>query len=216
MIFSAEIRGPESGRDQGVSARPVTLDELLRQLKTHDPYTAGHSRRVASYAAMIARLLGLSERQTDLVRRAGLAHDIGKLAVPRDLLAKNVGLSIEEFQKIRTHSSAGGRLLERIDGGAELAHIVEHHHEHWNGDGYPSGLSELDIPFEARVILVVDAFDAMTTARPYDPRISSRAALQEIEHCSGQQFDPLVVEALRHAMEEELLLQVDMAPAILL
>ena len=194
----------------------LTLDGLLQQLKAHDAYTAGHSRRVASYAAMIARLLGLSSRQADIVRRAGLAHDIGKLAVPRDLLAKNVGLTIEEFEKIRTHSVAGGQMLERVADGADLAHIVEHHHEHWNGAGYPAGLSQHDIPLEARVILVVDAFDAMTTARPYDPRISSRAALQEIVHCSGQQFDPMVVEAMQHAMEEELLLQVDMAPAVLL
>jgi HD-GYP domain-containing protein (c-di-GMP phosphodiesterase class II) len=194
---------------------PRDLESLLEALKKHDPYTAGHSRRVSSYGALVARLLGLSERQIEIVRRAGLAHDVGKLAVPRDLLAKNVGLTREEFERIRTHSVAGGSLVERIEDGAELAPIVTHHHEHWDGNGYPHGLMGSDIPLEARIILVVDAFDAMTTARPYDPRISSGAALKEIVHCSGQQFDPLAVEAIKHAWDEGLLQQTELAPAVL-
>jgi len=200
-----------------MGAGPIeTLRSLLAALTKHDAYTAGHSRRVSAYAALISGLLGLSERQIDIVRRAGLAHDIGKLAVPTELLTKNVGLSRDEFERIRTHSHAGGELLKRIPDEAELVPIVTHHHEHWDGHGYPSGLAGADIPLEARIILVVDSFDAMTTARPYDPRISSGAALQEIIHCSGQQFDPLVVEAIKHAWEEGLLQQTELTPAVLL
>ena len=192
------------------------LDDLLRALKTHDSYTAGHSRRVASYAALLAELIGLEKDHIELVHRAALAHDVGKLGVPHSLLAKNIGLTSEEFAHIRQHTEIGAELLTRTSSTRELVTIVEHHHEHWDGYGYPHGLSGSDIPLESRVILVADAFDAMTTARPYDPMISSGAALMEILHCSGQQFDPIVAAAIKTALDEGLLQRSDLAPALLL
>ncbi|MEA2460978.1 MAG: polar amino acid transport system substrate-binding protein [Actinomycetota bacterium] len=216
MSFGIETqRSVERGTPESV-AEATSLHALLRALKLHDPYTAGHSGRVASYAGVVASVLGLSRRQTEIVRRAGLAHDVGKLAVPHYILAKNVRLASVEFDQIRSHPAFGGRLVERIPSTRDLAKIVRHHHEHWDGRGYPDGLSGSAIPLESRLILVVDAFDAMTTARPYDPMISAGAAMKEIVHCSGQQFDPLVVEAMQHAFDENLLRAAELAPAILM
>jgi HD-GYP domain-containing protein (c-di-GMP phosphodiesterase class II) len=189
--------------------RASNLEELLQALKEHDPYTEGHSRRVASYGVTVARVMGLPEEEIEVIRRAGMAHDVGKLGVSRVTLSKHTELSTQEFEDLHCHPTMGALLLERITETRDLARVVRHHHEHWDGRGYPDGLVGEAIPIEARVILVVDAFDAMTTARPYDPRISSRAALQEIIHCSGQQFDQAVVDAIRYALGEQLLLTVE-------
>jgi HD-GYP domain-containing protein (c-di-GMP phosphodiesterase class II) len=193
-----------------------SLLDLVRLLKRHDPYTAGHSRRVSAYARVVAEVLGLSERQTALVERAGLAHDVGKLGVPHSLLAKNIGLSSHEFERIRRHPEIGSYILSGIAETTILAPIVLHHHEHWDGGGYPLRLRATDIPLESRLILAVDAFDAMTTARPYDPMISAHAAVGEIVHCGGHQFDPLVVEALEYAYESGSLRDTESTPALLL
>ncbi len=192
------------------------LNDLLSALRRHDPYTAGHSKRVSAYGGLLASVIGLDEGEINLVRAAGLAHDVGKLALPPGLLTKPGGLSDEEFADIQAHTVEGAGILSRTNGCAPLVPFVLHHHEHWNGRGYPTGLSGVDIPLASRLILVADAFDAMTTTRPYDPRISTRAALAEIRHCSGQQFDPLVVEAIEQAVREGLIQQVELAPAILL
>ena len=216
MSFGIEAQRSIDGGPPQSLVEATSLHALLRALKVHDPYTAGHSGRVASYAGVVAGVLGMSRRQMEVVRRAGLAHDVGKLAVPHYILAKNVRLASGEFDQIRSHPGFGARLLEGIPTTRDLAEIVRHHHEHWDGRGYPDGLSGSQIPLEARVILVADAFDAMTTARPYDPMISAGAAMKEIVHCSGQQFDPIVVEAMQHAFDEELLRAAELAPAILM
>jgi polar amino acid transport system substrate-binding protein len=214
MSFNAEKRISFSGPAAPDLRIASSLEELLDALRAHDPYTEGHSRRVEKYAAVIAELMGHSPRQVGIVRRAALAHDVGKLAVPERLLTKNTNLSIFEAERIRTHPVEGARLLSRTPSTRDLAEIVLHHHEHWDGMGYPSGLTGREIPAESRIILAVDAFDAMTTARPYDPRISARAALAEIAHCGGQQFDPGVVEAVTFALAEGLIPS-DEVPALL-
>lgn len=191
------------------------LHDLLEALRSHDHYTAGHSRRVASYGALLARLVGLAADETQLVHDAALAHDLGKLAIPYEILTKRNPLTDQEFHAIQGHPVEGASMLSRLPEAAALMPIVLHHHEHWNGRGYPTGLAGVDIPLESRIILVADAFDAMTTARPYDPMISSHAAMAEIRHCSGQQFDPLVVAALETAMDRGLLQASELAPALL-
>lgn len=187
------------------SPTPENLSSLHRKLSGHDRYTGGHSARVANYAVTVARQLGLNRREVDLVGKAALVHDIGKVGVPNEILSKTGSLNDAEFALIRLHPTVGAIILSTLPGMDEVIPIVLHHHERWDGRGYPSGLSGLDIPLASRIILVVDAFDAMTTSRPYGKVLSPDAAMQEIRDCAGRQFDPLVAEAMQDAYDHGLI-----------
>ena len=178
---------------------PAQLDSLHNKLSGHDRYTGGHSARVANYAKLVARHLGLSEREVELVAKAALVHDIGKVGVPTEVLSKTTSLSDAEFALIRLHPTLGATILSTLPGMEEVIPIVLHHHERWDGRGYPSGLSGLDIPLASRIIFVVDAFDAMTTNRPYGHVRSHEDAIEEIDRCTGKQFDPLVSKSMLDA-----------------
>ncbi|MGH2753426.1 MAG: HD-GYP domain-containing protein [Actinomycetota bacterium] len=188
-----------------VPARPeawAALRDHLETIAAHDPYTAAHSRRVAATATHLARLMGMDGAAVEIIRQASLVHDLGKIRVPTTILNKAERPTGDELDLIRSHSMHGGMILEGTPGLERLAPIVYHHHEHWDGSGYPSGLSETKIPLESRIILVADAFDAMTSSRPYQPGIGPAEALTEIDRCAGQQFDPRVACIMQLAAEE--------------
>jgi putative nucleotidyltransferase with HDIG domain len=152
----------------------------------------GHSARVAELAATLGASLGWPAERVEVLRLGGLLHDVGKLAVSERVLAKAGPLDPDELASIRQHPVTGARLLEHIAAARPALGCVLFHHERWDGDGYPTGRVGDAIPIEARVLTVADAYDAMTTSRPYRRALSTRAALGEIANCAGSQFDPVL------------------------
>ena len=159
-------------------------------LDARDPYLRGHSARVTSIAESLARRLGWRAERIDALRLGGSLHDVGKIAVNESVLCKPGPLTDEELAEIRTHPVAGARLIEGVDDLRPALPYVLHHHERWDGAGYPHGLAGEEIPIEARLLGVADAFDAMTSVRSYRPALSVEQALVELQRCAGSQFDP--------------------------
>lgn len=164
-------------------------------VETRDPYTAGHQRRVAELARAIAKEMGLSEWQIMGIYIAGLLHDVGKVAVPSDILSKPGKINENEFSIIKNHCQVGYEILRRIDFPWPVTKAVLQHHERMDGSGYPGGLSGEDIVLEARILGVADVVEAMSSHRPYRPAVGLDSALQEISQASGILYDPEVVEA---------------------
>jgi putative nucleotidyltransferase with HDIG domain len=168
---------------------------LVATLDARDRYTAGHSAAVAIYASDIAKRLNLSERDQELAHLCGLVHDVGKIGLPAGLLEKPGALSLEERRQMEQHSVIGERILGNVDDYTEIAAIVRHHHERVDGLGYPDQLQREDIPLLARVIAVADAYNAMTSARPYRDAMPSRVARLRLAQAVEAQFDTSVVAA---------------------
>jgi putative nucleotidyltransferase with HDIG domain len=168
---------------------------LVAALDARDQYTAGHSAAVAIYARDIAERLGLSEEDQQLVHLCGLVHDIGKVGLPAGLLEKPGALTLEERRKMEEHSVIGERILAKVDNYAEIARIVRHHHERIDGNGYPDRLFDEEIPLLSRIIAVADAYNAMTSGRPYREAMPSRVARFRLAQAAGTQFDTTVVAA---------------------
>lgn len=166
-----------------------TVTTLGAALDLRDPYTAEHSRRVAEYSRLVATDLGLSAAAIGHVEQAALLHDIGKVGVPDSVLFKNCPLDADDWTLIRTHPQIGAQLIADIPGMRDVYPSVLHHHEHVDGSGYPDGLKGDEIPLGARIIAVADAFDAMTTDRPYRRGLDSAAAIQELQRGAGTHFD---------------------------
>lgn len=173
---------------------------LISILDARDAYTAGHSARVSDTAVKIAKQLGLPPREVENIRRAGLLHDIGKVNVPDNVLKKPGRLSDEEVLLMNQHPVDGARFVEGVSSLKHLARIIRYHHERYDGNGYPDGLSGEDIPLGARVLLVADAFDAMTTDRPYRKALPKTEALGRIITNAGSQFDARVALAALHVL----------------
>ena len=169
------------------------LSVLSRAIEARDEYTRGHSARVTAIADAIARRLGWDDERLDLLQLGGPLHDVGKLAIPDDVLRKPGRLDDDELAQIREHPRLGARILLRLAAFRGALPYVLYHHERWDGTGYPTGRAGEQIPLEARVLAVADAFDAMTSDRPYRPALSLDEALAEVERCSGTQFDPEIV-----------------------
>lgn len=165
-----------------------TIEALVTMLETRDRHTAGHSRRVASYAMLLGRKLGMSPDQLDALRQAAVVHDIGKIALGDGILLKPGPLTDEEWTQMRRHPEAGVEILERVPGLADLIPAVRWHHERWDGKGYPDGLRELEIPLAARVLAVVDAFDAITSVRSYRDARSADQAIAILRDGVGSQW----------------------------
>lgn len=172
-----------------------TVRSLAAALEAKDEYTRGHSERVAKYARDIAREMGLSAGEAQLLYEVSLLHDVGKIGISEEILNKPTKLSKKEFDTVRDHSATGEKILSSIESLREGLPTIRHHHERLNGGGYPDGLSETDIPLPARILAVADAFDAMTTKRPYRPAMTAREAIVELKKFSCHQFDPHVVRA---------------------
>jgi putative nucleotidyltransferase with HDIG domain len=168
---------------------------LVATLDARDRYTAGHSAAVAIYARDIAKRMGLSDQQVQLSHLCGLVHDIGKIGLPAGLLEKPGPLTLEERRQMEAHSAIGERILAKVDDYAEIAGIVRHHHERWDGEGYPDRRSAEDIPLLSRIIAAADAYNAMTSDRPYRDAMPSRVARLRLAQAVESQFDTSVVAA---------------------
>jgi putative nucleotidyltransferase with HDIG domain len=168
---------------------------LVATLDARDQYTAGHSAAVAIYARDIAQRMGLSDEQQELVHLCGLVHDIGKIGLPAGLLEKPGPLTLEERRQMEQHSEIGERILRNVDDYSEIADVVRSHHERIDGMGYPDGIHGEAIPLLARIIGVADAYDAMTSDRPYREALPSRVARMRLAQAVGTQFDTGVVAA---------------------
>jgi hypothetical protein len=174
----------------------AALASLVDVMELQDPYTAGHSGRVATLARNLALRLGLTGEEADLVETAGRVHDLGKLALKPALLHKQGPLDEAEWREMRQHPVHGAEVVGRFAGYAGCAELVRHHHEHLDGSGYPCGLAGDQIPIGARILAVADAFDAMTTTRSYRPAKGPDAALRVLEEGAGTRWDRRVVDAL--------------------
>lgn len=185
----------EGSGGEGDTASMVAVRRLLAALSARHGRVGEHSTAVADLARAIGRTLGVESEDLDRLYLAGLLHDLGKISTPDAILMKPGPLTTEERAVMQDHSSVGFHLLDGLDL-TPVDNWILHHHEHWDGTGYPDGLTGAEIPFGSRIVLVADAFDAMTTERPYRRALSVQAALGELRDLSGRQFDPLVVSAL--------------------
>ena len=179
--------------DQLESTEMVVFS-MARWVETKDSYTEGHLRRIAGYSEQTAAALGLPEDQVRLIRYAGVLHDIGKIGVRGELLRKPSQLTSEEEDEVRKHAEYGAAIVAPMRFAGDVAPIILSHHEHWDGTGYPFGLRAGRIPLGARIIAVVDAFDAMTSDRPYRPSLGVEEAVRRLKAGTGSQWDPAVVE----------------------
>jgi putative nucleotidyltransferase with HDIG domain len=171
------------------------IESLNATVEAKDPDTAGHSLRVQRVALAIAAQLDLSAQQVDALRFGSLFHDIGKIAVPDGILVKPSKLDYWEYAQMKTHSAEGARIVEKFGRLREAVPIIRHHHERWDGQGYPDGLAGDAIPLDAAIVGLADAWDAMTTDRPYHRALSCDEALMEVRSARGTQFSPVVVDA---------------------
>lgn len=171
------------------------LAELTEAVEARHPWTRGHAHRVVALAVSAARTLGWSDEALGNVRAGSLLHDVGKLAVPAVILAKPGPLSPSELAEVRRHPAAGAVLVSTLPAARRALPSILHHHERWDGTGYPGRIAGDAIPAEARLVCIADAYDAMTSHRPYRATLSIRAALEELRVCAGTQFDPVIAEA---------------------
>ena len=171
------------------------ITALVYALEAKDEYTSGHSQRVAEISVAIAGKLELPPVITEQIRLAGSVHDIGKIGVRESILNKPRGLTNKEYQQLKSHCEAGERILAPIVETELIVKSVRHHHEHYDGSGYPDGLCGTQIPLGARILAVADAYDAMTSHRPYREAMNVEIAVNEIVRGTGTQFDPEVVQA---------------------
>ena len=193
VIELAELKRLASGPDRAARFRAAA--SLARAVDARDVYTGSHSQRVADLAARMARRLGLPDEEVELTRLAASLHDLGKLAIPEEILRKPGPLTEPERMVLERHPQIGFRMLESL-GVDPVAEWVLHHHERWDGSGYPDGLPGDQIPLGARIIFVADAYDAMTSERVYRRRVLPEQAIAELQRCAGTQFDPEIVDAL--------------------
>ena len=184
------------------NAREITklsealLETLASVIDMRNPFVLGHSRQVANLSVKIAQKLGLPEKRVENIRKAGLLHDLGKLGIPDSILLKPGTLTPEEFATIKTHPSLGAELLEATHSLNNLIPIVRHHHERFDGKGYPDGLEGHEIPLEARIVAISDSFEAMASDRPYRKALNYYEILEQLKDNSGTQFDPVVAKTM--------------------
>lgn len=180
-----------------------TIETLAMAVDAKDQITHGHIRRVQVYTVELAKRLGVAdERELKAIAAAALLHDMGKLAIPEHILNKPGKLTSAEFDKMKRHADIGADLLSSIKFPYPVVPIVRHHHEHWDGRGYPAGISGTDIPLGARILSVVDCFDALTSDRPYRPRLNAEDAFDILRERRGTMYDPLVVDTFVRAYPE--------------
>lgn len=179
------------------------LKAMMAAVEAKDTYTRGHSERVTSYVLAIGRELGLEETEIRSLFCAAILHDIGKIGVPGELLRKPSRLDPWEYEIVKSHSALGASMLAGIEFLYDLLPVIAHHHEWYNGKGYPDGLAGQDIPLGARIIAVADAYDAMVSERPYRGIKSPAQARDELVRCRGTQFDPQVVDTFLQILKRE-------------
>ena len=180
------------------------LSVLMKALEYHDRYTRGHSETSAFYALQIAYRLHLGPEATKKLYWATFVHDVGKIFIPQEILSKPDKLSEEEYRLVKLHPLKSEELIRGVEGLEDIAIIIRHHHERWDGTGYPDGLRGEEIPLPSRIIAVVDAFEAMTSDRPYRRALGIDEAITELRRTGGTQFDPIIAEIMATILEEEL------------
>lgn len=185
------------------ASRFDSIKALAEALETKDIYTRGHSDRMVEYATKIADRLGLSEQEKEFMKYGAILHDIGKIGIPDHILNKPGRLNSEEYEMMKSHPIKGADIIREISFLAAVIPIVLYHQERYDGKGYPEGLAGEEIPIGARIISVLDAFDAMMSDRPYRPAPGADRAVEELKRCSGTQFDPKAVSAFLNILEEE-------------
>lgn len=179
------------------------VKSMLRALDAKDHYTFGHSMRVAFYSLELGREIGLNEEELYQLEMSALFHDIGKIGVPDSVLLKPSRLDEEEFQAMKLHPSLSYEILSDFEVFRDVARYAKHHHERYDGRGYPDGLKGEEIPFFSRIILIADTFDAMTSTRPYRKGLSYDIAFSELKEFAGSQFDPNLVDHFINAMKKD-------------
>ena len=184
----------EDSKEQLEQAYLDMIQTLRYTVEAKDSYTRGHSDRVSEYSVLIGEKLGLSEEQIKTLRIGGLFHDIGKIGIPDSILLKPAKLTDDEYSQIKNHPSIGAHILGNATIFKEIIPIVKHHHEKYDGNGYPSRLKGEEIPYMARIAAVADTFDAMTSRRSYRGPIDIEHVKEEIKRCEGTQFDPQIAE----------------------
>jgi len=180
-----------------------TVRALTSAIDASDPYTRGHSERVTHYSVAIAREMRLSERRIQAIEYAGFLHDMGKIAIHHDILTKPGSLTDDEWQTMREHPAIGARIVSDLDFLKGAREVVLYHHERYDGKGYPEGLAGNQIPLEARIAKVADAFDAMMSNRPYRASLGLHKAVSELRDGKGTEFDPTVVDAFIRLIEDD-------------
>ena len=180
-----------------------TIGILRQTVEAKDPYTRGHSDRVSEYSVLIGKKLGLDEKTLHILKIGGLFHDIGKIGIPDSILLKESKLSDEEYSQIKNHPMIGVHMLGDAAIFTDILPIVKHHHERYDGRGYPSQLVGDDIPYVARIAAVADTFDAMTSKRSYRDSLPIDVVRAEIERCSGTQFDPNISKVFLDIMDND-------------
>src|SRR5271165_3936406 len=179
-----------------------TVTSLAYAIDAKDQYTQGHSQKVSAYAALLAESLGLSEAEVEEIRLAAILHDVGKVGISEHILNKSGPLNPDEWETMKTHVTFAARLLEPLPQLARIRLMVLHHHEFFDGSGYPNALSGEDIPIGARIITIADSFDTITSDRSYKKGRTADEALAELERCASTQFDPRLIEAFVRAMRQ--------------
>jgi putative nucleotidyltransferase with HDIG domain len=197
--FARAAAAVRESRENLQQAYVEFIGSLAGALDARDDYTAGHSRRVTEYSCVIAEEMKITGTDLEVIRVGALLHDIGKIGVMDSVLRKPTKLSSDEMAMVQQHPSIGRRILEGVRGFQSYLPIVELHHENWDGTGYPLHLSDVKVPLCARIVHVADAYDAMTSARPYRLALSHDTAMRELKRYAGIQFDPEVVRALVNA-----------------
>jgi HD-GYP domain-containing protein (c-di-GMP phosphodiesterase class II) len=187
---------------------------LSKAIEARDPYALGHAARVTGFAEAIAARLDWDRERRHVLRLGGVLHDVGKLAVPEELLCKPGPLTSRERAEIRKHPRAGATIVWSVASLRAAIPGVLFHHERWDGSGYPTGREAEEIPAEARILAVADSFDAMTSDRPYRSPVSEEDALAEIERCAGRQFDPEAARAFVEAWEAGVFRPASVAQAV--
>src|SRR5436189_860077 len=198
VVELAELKRLAAGPDK--AARYRAAASLAKAVDARDTYTGSHSERVSELAARVAKRVGLDPEHVELTRLAASLHDLGKLAIPEEILRKPGALTDSERLVLERHPQIGFRMLDSL-GVDPVADLVLHHHERWDGAGYPDGMHGETIPLGARIIFVADAYDAMTSDRVYRSKRSAHAPLAELERCAGSQFDPAIVAAFAEEIE---------------
>lgn len=183
------------------------IETMAQALDERDPYTAGHSNRVAVNSATIATAMGLPERQIEIIRIGAKLHDIGKIGIPDAVLQKPGKLTPEEYALIKLHPQIGKRILEKAQRFQDYLAIVELHHEDWDGGGYPYGLKEERIPLGVRIVHVADVYDAITSDRAYRKAMTEERVMEILAAGSGKMFDPVVLEAFLAVLRDRKVLQ---------
>jgi putative nucleotidyltransferase with HDIG domain len=190
--------------DAGTYARRNGLSAiyaLVSTVEAKDPYTYGHSRKVNTYAVALAEAIGLSPDEVSRVSTAALLHDIGKIGVPDKVLNKKGKLNKEDWEAIKSHPKLGATIVGNVPNLVPCISSILHHHERWDGGGYPEGLKGEEIPVEARILAIADSFEAMSSDRPYRPALCSEKVLKELHRGAGSQFDPELVKAFISLIE---------------